>query len=196
MPEPETHAIGDPNPVEAFRKRLTVDRAASRRMSYAELDRLALVRSNLLVAVAWGCVVASPLALAVVVETRSQLILATLPTWALWASAIVGAFACFIVVWGSALFLAQTLGVSISEDGVLIVGRRLFSRRFPARFVPWGEMREAEPTGMLGHSVMVNWGGAPIWLTANQARAVLTDSRYPLHGSVSSEVRKRIGLRG
>jgi hypothetical protein len=180
--------------LEAYRNWVALaseDRKPVSRESVRDLD---LVRSSFILSLAWGGLVASPIAIIVVANTWSELGRSIWPAWAIWLSAIIGIFVCTLVAWGTALFLSSTYAVALNSLGLMVLTRRPFSRGLYLRVVKWEDLKSADPTGPLGHSVMVYCTGPPIWLTRSQARAVLSDSRYPLRGSLTAEVRSRVGL--
>jgi hypothetical protein len=87
----------------------------------------------------------------------------------------------------------QNFAISLSDTGVTIYDPTLRSQRLIARTYGWGELGPPRLKGRILSNV-VFWGpDSPIELTANQARALLTDVRYPLRGQLTAPVAARIG---
>ncbi|HZY91975.1 MAG TPA: hypothetical protein VFG07_04270, partial [Thermoplasmata archaeon] len=86
--------------------------------------------------------------------------------------------------------------VTLSGDGVAVNQRRIFipgKMVRPPVLVKWGEMRHVSVK--MG-SVSIQTDNVWTWmnLTYNQARAILTDPRCPLHRKIPPEVARVLGI--
>lgn len=92
---------------------------------------------------------------------------------------------------------SQAYGVTPTDEGVAVRYRSvlvLFRPPSRPKLIKWGELRD--PTIKMG-SVTIKTDNPWTWLELNyqQARAILTDPRCPLHSIVPKSVAQRVGIR-
>jgi hypothetical protein len=116
------------------------------------------------------------------------------PAWIFWSVEIFGILLTAFCSW--LMFLAgTTYGIIIRDEGILYLEPRVSPRKVIQRFVSWGELRDPAVTAKIWAQVSIETDALlPIFLSYEQARAVLTDSRSPLRGNLPAEVAERLGL--
>jgi hypothetical protein len=89
--------------------------------------------------------------------------------------------------------IATSFGVILTPEGVEILDRTLSSQTLVRRAVRWSDLDTVRVSGLYSESIALGHS-APLMVDQNEARAILSDPRCPLHGRVPAKDSKRLGL--
>lgn len=114
------------------------------------------------------------------------------PPWAPWLSAALLLASIPLLTYLMVGFAVTNVGIALRDDGVVFYSAILSPRRAMRRLVPWSELK----TPLLGGSTIAfETSREPVSFTFEQARAILTDPRYPWRSDVPAEVLRKLAPR-
>jgi hypothetical protein len=108
-----------------------------------------------------------------------------------WFLVALGESIAILVVWMLSI-TGSNYGIVLIDEGVIVVSRNLLLGPGNHRLTLWSQLREPSVTGGLTSEVSFETQSLPIFLSKNQARAVLSDPRCPLIDQSSKEVLKLV----
>ena len=115
----------------------------------------------------------------------------------IWAPIAIGVSVTAPCIWFLTLGQAN-YGIELTDAGVLIYDRVVLRSVLSRREFSWDSLQKPAIFARLWGTVRVDVDGSAIglWLSNQQARAVLTDPRYPSRGNIPPDVALRLGIPG
>jgi hypothetical protein len=90
--------------------------------------------------------------------------------------------------------MASNYSILLSDEGVVVVTRRIAGGRISQPIVPWSGLYDPDVLSPRWGELSTDTQGWFINLSADQARAILTDPRCPLSGHVPAPVAKYLDI--
>jgi|SRR5271170_1216927 len=90
------------------------------------------------------------------------------------------------------VFLFGNFGVVLTSNDVNVLGYTFSRKYLICHTAPWTDLQEVESWGLYSETIWIGHSNIALMVTPEEAHAILSDHRCPIHGRVPPRIARRI----